>query len=184
MTASSATSCATRTGAASTIGARAASCTSSPDDTFSAYLIGDYSRQKQKGPGQLWTLNKAPTTDPNFLAPFTNLATLGVTPGAKNDESVENGGGTLGSKNYGASLELNLELGDYTLTSLSAYRGYKDDPYDYSIDGSPYSKFTARSNGQVKDLSSQEFRLTSPGTGRLSYVAGVYLLASADRADR
>jgi iron complex outermembrane receptor protein len=145
-----------------------------PSDTFSAYLIGDYSRQKQKGPGQLWTLNKAPTTDPSFLAPFTNLATLGVTPGAENDKSVENGGGTLGSKNYGASLELNLELGEYTLTSLSAYRGYKDDPYAYSIDGSPYSKFTARSNGQVKDLSSQEFRLTSPGTGRLSYVAGVF----------
>jgi iron complex outermembrane receptor protein len=146
-----------------------------PSDTFSAYLIGDYSRQKQKGPGQLWTLNKVPSADPNFNAPFTNLSALGVTAGSDNDKSIEDGGGTLGSKNYGGSLELNWELGDYTLTSLSAYRGYKDDPYAYSIDGSPYAKFTAHSNGQHKKQTSQEFRLTSPGAGRLSYVAGVYV---------
>ncbi|PXA90766.1 TonB-dependent receptor [Caulobacter sp. D4A] len=146
-----------------------------PTDTFSAYLIGDYSRQRQKGPGQLWTLNKAPTTDANFLAPFTSLSALGVTASASNDKSIEDGGGSLGTTNYGASLELNWELGEYTLTSLSAYRGYKDDPYNYSIDASPQSKFTAQARGQVKTQASQEFRLTSPSSGRLSYVAGLFV---------
>ncbi|WP_454759645.1 TonB-dependent receptor [Caulobacter segnis] len=146
-----------------------------PSDTFSAYLIGDYSKQRQKGPGQLWTLNKAPTTDNNFLPPFTNLAALGVTPGASNNESVEDGGGTLGSKNYGTSLELNWDLGEYTLTSLSAYRGYKDDPYNYSIDGSPQAKFTAQARGLKKSQLSQELRLTSPGDKALTYVAGVFV---------
>jgi iron complex outermembrane receptor protein len=146
-----------------------------PDERFSAYLIGDYSRQKQKGPGQLWTLNKVPSADPNFNLPFTNLATLGVVASAKNDESIEDGGGSTGSKNYGASLELNWNLGDYTLTSLTAYRGYKDDPYNYSIDASPYAKFTAQARGLVKSQQSQEFRLTSPSDSRLTYVAGVYV---------
>jgi len=146
-----------------------------PDDRFNAYLIGDYSRQKQKGPGQLWTLNKVPGGDSNFNPPFTNLAALGVVAGPENDASIEDGGGTTGSKNYGASLELNWNLGEYTLTSLSAYRGYKDDPYDYAIDASPYAKFTAQARGLVKSLQSQEFRLTSPGDERLSYVAGVYV---------
>lgn len=146
-----------------------------PIDTFSAYLIGDYSKQRQKGPGQLWTLNKAPTGDSNFLLPFTDLAKLGVTPGASNSKSIEDGGGTTGSKNYGTSLELNWELGDYTLTSLSAYRGYKDDPYNYSIDGSPQPKFTAQAKGQKKSQISQELRLTSPSGQRLTYVAGVFV---------
>ncbi len=146
-----------------------------PTDTFSAYLIGDYSRQRQKGPGQLWTLNKAPTSDANFLAPFTSLSALGVTPGASNDKSIEDGGGSYSTTNYGGSLELNWDLGEYTLTSLSAYRGFEEDPYVYSIDGSPQSKFTAQARGQIKTQASQEFRLTSPSGGRLSYVAGLFI---------
>ncbi len=146
-----------------------------PSDTFSAYFIADYSKQRQKGPGQLWTLNKAPTGDSNFLAPFTSLSSLGVTASASNDKSIEDGGGTLGSKNYGTSLELNWELGDYTLTSLSAYRGYKDDPYNYAIDGSPQAKFTAQARGQKKSQASQELRLTSPSDKPLTYVAGVFV---------
>lgn len=146
-----------------------------PSDTFSAYVIGDYSRQRQKGPGQLWTLNKAPTTDANFLSPFTSLSSLGVTPGASNDKSIEDGGGSYSTTNYGGSLELNWELGEYTLTSLSAYRGFEEDPYTYSIDGSPQSKFTAQAKGLVKTQASQEFRLTSPSSGRLSYVAGLFV---------
>ncbi len=146
-----------------------------PSDTFSAYLIADYSRQRQKGPGQLWTLNKAPASDPSFNLPFTNLSTLGVTAGASNDVSIEEGGGNYDTKNYGTSLELNWELGDYTLTSLTAYRGFKEDPFTYAIDGSPQVKFTARARGSVKSQTSQEFRLTSPAGDRLSYVAGVFL---------
>ncbi|MFT4251699.1 MAG: TonB-dependent receptor, partial [Caulobacter sp.] len=141
-----------------------------PSDTFSAYLIGDYSRQRQKGPGQLWTLNKVPSTD---LA-FSNASSYGVTAGSSNDKSIEDGAGSLSTTNYGASLELNWELGDYTLTSLSAYRGYKQDPYDYAIDGSSLARFTAHAEGLVKTQTSQEFRLTSPSDGRLTYVAGLF----------
>ena len=146
-----------------------------PDDKFSAYLIGDYSRQKQIGPSQLWTLNSVPKADSSFNLPFTNLTSLGVVAGANNDKSVEDGGGSYNTKNYGASLELNWNLGDYTLTSLTAYRGFKEDPRTYSIDASPYAKFTAQARGLVKSQQSQEFRLTSPSDGPLSYVAGVYV---------
>ncbi len=142
-----------------------------PSDTFSAYLIGDYSRQRQKGPGQLWTINKAPASD---LA-FSNLSSLGVTAGASNDESVEEGAGSFATTNLGGSLELNWEAGDYTLTSLSAYRGYKEDPFTYAIDGSSLARFTAQAKGSVKTQASQEFRITSPSGGRLSYVAGLFL---------
>lgn len=150
-----------------------------PTDGLSIYLIGDYSRQKQKGPGQIWTLNKLTPAQsaPGGIAglPFVNLAALGVTPGAHNDKSIENGAGYIDVENYGASLELDLELGDYTLTSITAFREANEAPYVYSIDGLPYTKFSAVATGETKRSYSQELRLTSPQGHPLEYIAGLYL---------
>jgi Outer membrane receptor proteins, mostly Fe transport len=150
-----------------------------PADGFSVYVIGDYSRQKQKGPGQIWTLNRlssAQTAPGGIIGlPFVNLAALGVTPGPHNDKSIENGAGYIDVENYGASLQMDLELGDYTLTSVTAFREANEAPYVYSIDGLPYTKFSAVAAGETKRSYSQELRLTSPQGRPLEYIAGLYL---------
>ncbi|MBJ6121627.1 TonB-dependent receptor [Sphingomonas mollis] len=147
-----------------------------PSDDFSAYLIGDWSRSKQFGPGQLWTLNRAPAlTDPLTAARFAAVAALGVTPSFNNDVSVEDGAGYTDERNYGGSLELNLKAGDYNITSITAYRRLDLRPFIYSIDALPFPIFTAQETGADRDFLSQEVRLTSPSGGTFEYVAGLYV---------
>lgn len=150
-----------------------------PSDNFSIYVIGDYSRQKQKGPGQTWTLNRlsAAQTAPGGIAglPFVNLAALGVTPGPENDVSIEDGAGFYDVENYGVSLQMDVGLGEHTLTSVTAYREFNEAPFTYAIDGLPYEKFFAKSRGETKRFYSQELRLTSPSNQPLEYIAGLFL---------
>lgn len=147
-----------------------------PSDAFSAYLIGDWSRTQQKGPGQLWTLNRAPAlTDPLTATRFAAVARLGVTPGFDNTTSVEDGAGGTDERNYGGSLEMNLDLGDYALTSITAYRKLDLRPFRYSIDALPFPIFTAREAGSDRSFMSQELRLTSPTGATFEYVAGLYV---------
>ncbi|MCP3730266.1 TonB-dependent receptor [Sphingomonas sp. MG17] len=148
-------------------------------DAFSVYLIGDYSRQKQDGPTQTWTLNRltAAQTAPGGIAglPFVNPAALGVAFGRHNDVSIEDGAGSYDVENYGASLQMDLELGSHTLTSVTAYREFNEAPYTYAIDGLPYQKFFAKATGETKRFYSQELRITSPSGRALEYIAGVFL---------
>jgi iron complex outermembrane receptor protein len=150
-----------------------------PSSSFSVYLMGDYSRLKQQGPGQLWTLNRLEPaqTAPGGVAglPFVNLAALGVAIGPENDKSIEDGAGFLDVENYGGSLQLDLSLGDYTLTSVSAYRVAQEAPYTFAIDGLPYQKFFAKATGEGKRFYSQELRVTSPSGGPVEFVGGVYV---------
>lgn len=147
-----------------------------PNDAFSAYVIGDYSRTTLDGPGQLWTLNRlSPIYDPFFNPPFVNLASLGVMPGFDNEVSVEEYDSRSKSENYGASLELNLAIGEGTLTSITAYRVSKGDPMNFAIDGSPMARFRSQNYGAESNFTSQEIRWTSPSDRTLEYVAGVYL---------
>jgi len=147
-----------------------------PTSDLSAYLIVDYSDTKTKGPGQLWTIHSlSPAYDPFFNPPFVNLAALGVVPGMNNNRSIDDYGGNQEQTNYGASLQLDLNLGANTLTSVSAYRGQKDFPINYSIDATPLPRFEAQSEGDRNSFVSQEVRLTSPKTDVFSYVGGVYI---------
>ena len=146
-----------------------------PSDGFSAYLSADYSDTKTTGPQQLWTLNSvSPIYDPFFGPPFVNLAALGVTPGPNNQKSIDNYTGNQQQTNYGVSLQLDQAFGGYTLTSISAYRGFKMFPTTFSIDASPLTRFEAQASDSVSTFVSQEIRLTSPAADRVSYVGGLY----------
>lgn len=149
-----------------------------PSDALTVYVIGDYSKTKRKGPGQAWTLNYlAPNLTAPFAvvgAPFVNLAALGVTPGATNDKSIDDGAGFSSVEYYGTSLQLDFGLGDYTLTSITAFREQKEGPFAFSIDGLPYEKFYANDPGQTRRAYSQELRLTSPSGEALEFIAGAF----------
>ena len=147
-----------------------------PNDAFTAYLIGDYSKSKLEGPAQLWTLNRLPATfDAFFNPPFVNLAALGVTPGFDNEVAVEEYDSQSEQENYGGSVELTFSLGGGTLTSITAYRVSESDPSTFAIDGSPLPRFRAQAYGNESNFTSQEIRWTSPSDQAFEYVAGVYL---------
>jgi iron complex outermembrane receptor protein len=147
-----------------------------PAGNFTAYLIADYSTISTDGPQQLWTLRAlSPTYDPFFHSPFVNLAALGVTPGANNQISVDDYSGNGRVANYGTSLELDLDIGGYTLTSVSAYRGMLTYSADFSIDATPLPRFEAQNMAGRNRFISEEMRLTSPKGETLEYVAGAYL---------
>jgi iron complex outermembrane receptor protein len=148
-----------------------------PNDTFSAYLIGDWSRDNQQGPGQLWTLNRLPSfSDPLMAARFAPVLAMGVVPGLDNTVSVEDTDAHVDNRNYGASLEMNLALGgDYNLTSITAYRRFDEKPTMFGIDALPLPIFVANDRRTDQDFLSQEIRLTSPKGSPFEYIAGVYL---------
>jgi len=150
-----------------------------PSDDLSFYLIGDYSRNVGRGPGQLWTINSLPNnygTAAGALstARFANLSSLGVTPGLTNDKSVENSAGYNSEQNYGGSLEINKKLGNYNLTSITAYRGFVQGAAAYAIDATSYSVFTAREAPKPQSFISEELRLSSASGSKLEFIGGIY----------
>ncbi|MCJ2180728.1 TonB-dependent receptor [Novosphingobium album (ex Hu et al. 2023)] len=157
-------------------GARAKFLLEGSDD-FSIYLIGDYSKIDRKGPGQLWTLNRLPDSiayNPLMQARFANLSALGVTPGFANDKSVEDYEGYTSEQNYGASVEINLGLGDYNLTSVTAWRRLDEGPQRFAIDATSMPVFTAQPTGVDQTFLSQELRISSPAGSALEFTGGVY----------
>jgi len=150
-----------------------------PTEGLSFYLIGDYSKTKVTGPGQLWTLNSLPfdvAFNPLMGLRFANLSALGVTPGSNNNKSVEEYPGYSSEQNYGGSLEINLELGGgYNLTSVTAYRMLDQGPQAFAIDGSSFPIFAAQPTGVDQRFFSQEIRLSSPKGSRLEFTGGAYL---------
>lgn len=144
------------------------------NDDFTAYLIADWSAQKQDGPEQMWTLRLLPGfANPLMAARFAPLLARGIQPGNDNEISAEDTDTRMRQKNYGTSLQLDWNIAEYTLTSLTAWRKYKRDPTTFSIDTIDLPVFVATNNDN-QDFLSEELRLTSPSTGRLQYVAGLY----------
>src|SRR3546814_1041441 len=78
------------------------------------------------------------------------------------------------SKTNGLSNQLDVEIGDHTLTSVSAWRDYSYRP-DHDSDLSPFSILKAGFDLDVSQLS-QEIRLASPTGGAFAYPVGGYFL--------
>jgi iron complex outermembrane receptor protein len=146
-----------------------------PSDTLSFYLIGDYSRIDRTGPGQLWSIARLPSfANPLMAARYGNLGVLGIVPGFDNAKSAEEYESYSSEQNYGASLEINVALGDYSLTSITAYRRLDEGPQRFAIDASSVPIFTAQPTGVDQSFLSQEVRITSPAGSALEFTSGLY----------
>ncbi|MGI9288063.1 MAG: TonB-dependent receptor, partial [Pseudomonadales bacterium] len=97
-----------------------------------------------------------------------------VQPGEENETVNINRLPFGDSKSWRHSLELNWEIGEFILTSITAYwrnEGIGTDDRDHQpID---IFGFGQTESGEL-DRFTQEFRLTSPADGSLSYVAGLF----------
>jgi len=102
----------------------------------------------------------------NLIAPY------GVVANEENETSTLNFATRNYFTNHGASLEANYQLGDFTLTSITAWRDFKSKGTN-DIDARPIDNLSTITNSVAKQTS-QEFRLASPTSGRLDYVLGLY----------
>lgn len=97
-----------------------------------------------------------------------------VTPGEENQQANINKTPFSDWESWGSALEVNWDIGDHTLTSISAIRGYEVNGYtdddDQPIDALGFDQF----GGSEQEQITQELRLTSPDDGAWSYVAGLF----------
>lgn len=97
----------------------------------------------------------------------------GTPVGRDNDQVNNDVAPFVKQKNYGASLTADIALGDYTLTSITAYRKFDNDS-DVDLDDTQGQFIRSNFNIESSKTTTQEIRLASPTGGKLDYVVGLY----------
>jgi iron complex outermembrane recepter protein len=158
-----------------------------PTDTLTFHLNGDYLYTRDKVPTGVFAKTSRVAYPTGVVTPnpalAAKLAAAGVTPGLDNRTVAQNFDSDVRDKNYGVSLQGDLALGDYTVTSITAYRGWRNVQHqDFDMLNAPDATFPqAVDTGRLRyHQFSQEVRLTSPKGGFIDYVVGAYYLHSVD----
>jgi len=138
-------------------------------------LYGDYNRQQPKCCVQYYA--RVGTTQRPLSRQYDALAAaLGyAVPSTDAFDRVTDVDTPLRARQElgGASVVANLNLGDATLTSVSAYRFWNWDPSnDRDFIGLPVTSVSANPSQQYQ--LSQELRIGSNGTRKIDYVAGLF----------
>ena len=145
-----------------------------PNDDLKVTLIADYMKASDDGPSGVITSTTSPAFA-NALRP--------VTPDSDNRKINSDYRTHVDDTNQGLSAQLDWNLGDYTLTSISAWRGWDNTQWQ---DGDRLSHITAtipssHDKGELNyDQYSQELRLASPKGEFLEYVGGLYYMHAVD----
>ena len=153
-----------------------------PSDNLQINIIGDYSLATGNGERDI-AYAIAPTA-----ALQARLAVCGITASLNNRQNCPRGIAPISARNekYGISGQIDLALGDHTLTSISAYRRTQLGDLNYNGPGGDsdfLSENILDTNLTAEDLEivSQEIRLTSPGNKQLEYTLGLFYY---DRSQR
>ncbi len=137
-----------------------------PADNLSFLLTGEYQTAFARDGAIIQSLGSSALYNSQFAA-------FPVKPGPDVYLSYMDGDWTADTSLYAGSLEVNLGLGDHTLTSITAYRHLETLQLS-DIDASPANVFNNSDGGVDSNQFTQELRLTSPGGERLEYVLGLY----------
>jgi iron complex outermembrane receptor protein len=136
-----------------------------PIDNLTLRWRSDVSWSHQNGPA-LVMRSEDPGPQRNALLPLVPSPTL--------VDVNDNSGNNTTDRSYGHSLQIDWALGGHSLTSITAYRGWKE----YSVvddDLTPGEVLgLSQPDGQRLHQFSQELRLNSPSQGFLTYVAGLF----------
>lgn len=99
-----------------------------------------------------------------------------VVPGEENNEVNINKIPETETTLWGHSLEVNWDIGDYTVTSISAARGSKIDAQgDGDLDGQPVDILRLAQRGDTEQKQfTQELRIASPADRDFNYVVGLF----------
>ncbi len=153
-----------------------------PFDALKLTAIGDYLNTRETVAGVYQSTQQIayPTRAITNSAPLAAaLASQGIVAGPGNRRLATDLDTNVRDENYGGSLTADLSLGDYQLTSISAWRQWLNHQrQDY--DGLAQLTTTFPSGADEGSVDSrqfsQELRLTSPRGGLIDYVLGAYYL--------
>jgi iron complex outermembrane receptor protein len=142
-----------------------------PTDVFSLRLIGDYSEEhSDTGIGVLY--NPGPNNGAKYYAAVAAAgATVVYDPNF--ETTTIDGRQHMDVRQGGGSAEANWQIGDYKLTSITAYRWWWFTPKN-DADGTNLKAFTTAGQKVDDNQWTQELRLASPSDQPLSYVVGLY----------
>lgn len=137
-----------------------------PTDALSLMLTGEY----QTGFARDSVIIHQLGTNARYNALFDQFA---VKPGPDSYRAYDDGDWTADTTVKGVSLQADYRLGDFTLTSITAYRASEMTQLS-DIDHAPINIFNNSDGGLDSHQFTQELRLTSPAGERLEYVAGLF----------
>lgn len=133
---------------------------------------GDLARA-QAGPGNVFTPNSAPAADRTLPGCNSALEVLGARVGPTNSVIAERDDAYRHTSAGGAAVMVEHQLGDFTVSSLTAYRFMSRNFRGPS--GSGYRNNNFLNNQYVGYQWSEELRLLSPTGKKLTYVGGIFL---------
>lgn len=136
-------------------------------DKLSLFLSADISRSDEFCCSQVWR-----KVTPGY-APAVTLPKFGIVAGPDNREVAISAPSYGHSTRGGASLEANYELGDHTITSLTAWRKSDREGF-FDGDNTPVNYVDHNGGSGKIEQFSQELRLTSPKGKLFDYVAGLF----------
>ncbi|MFK3819269.1 TonB-dependent receptor [Pseudomonas sp. NPDC089407] len=138
-----------------------------PSEDLRLTLIADYMKGEDTLPSGVVTSASAAIA--SQLRP--------VTPSAHNRDINSDFKTHVEDENQGLSAQLDWQLGDYTLTSISAWRGWDNTQYQDGDRRALLPVTASHDKGTVDyDQYSQEFRLTSPKGQFNEYVLGAFYM--------
>jgi iron complex outermembrane receptor protein len=144
-----------------------------PSSALTVNLIADYSDFIQRG-GVPWSVYYS--TPGSLLS--SRLAACGVNVNKDNTDGCTDGGNHTTNESYGFSGQIDARVGDLTLTSISAYRGFTAHSFGSDVDSVPVDVLDVNASPENIHNVSQEFRVASPSGGLIDYVAGLYYFHS------
>ena len=145
-----------------------------PNDDVTLTLIADYMQSHDDAPNGVVSKSLNPAFS-NALSP--------VRASSDNRDINTDTRSHVEDTNKGLSAQLDWNLGDYTLTSITAWRGWDNTQYQ---DGDRLGSVTAAFPGTADkgelafDQYSQELRLASPKGEFLEYVGGLFYMHGKD----
>ncbi|WP_294061807.1 TonB-dependent receptor [Sphingomonas sp.] len=151
-------------------------------------LAGDYVYSFENVPTGIFRSTDRVAFPSGTVTPNPALAALlaadGITPGPNNTEVRPSFDADVRDKNFGASFTAEIGLGEHQLTSISAWRKWRNRQHqDWDSTGTVTPAIARGEDvGTVDaDQFSQELRLTSPRGGFIDYVVGLYYFKAIAR---
>ncbi|WP_419737124.1 TonB-dependent receptor [Pseudomonas sp. COR18] len=145
-----------------------------PNEDVTLTLAADYMQSHDDAPNGVVSKSLSPA--------FTN-ALNPVRPSSDNRDINTDTRSYVDDINKGLSAQLDWSLGDYTLTSITAWRGWNNHQYqDGDRLGSVTAAFPGTADRGALDFNqySQEIRLASPKGQFLEYVGGLFYMHGKD----
>lgn len=144
-----------------------------PTDKLTFNLIGDFTRYSETGSGDWPVYQSTPGSRLSQL-----LAVCGIVPSQDNNHVCQDGPNDHHAKSDGVSAEVNYDLGNATLTSISSLRRLRTWGPGGDADSTPINLLNINLGNADLRNESQEFRLTSSDNDFVDYVAGLYYFHS------